>query len=303
MNDITTSTIQADVMSAVRTGAMLADVTIATWSGMRTDQERVRELKLTHNATGDVGRMVKNTMAGADQLLRDARNAFTAVRTRHYQLTLPWVGDPHATRREGPRLLPVALVSTYFSELGKLKATAVERLEMFLADYPRLKAEAMKNLGTMADSHYPDPDEVRAAFRVHIDVEPIPETTSFQGLDGKMFDILARNLARKQQRQWDEAIGEVWTRISEPVHNLLKQLENTDNKQFKAPAVENVRKLLAVIPGWNLGRDPQLDEIKQDLESLVAGVNASDIRKDQNVRDDVARRAREVVAKLKGWGK
>src|SRR4249920_3676737 len=91
---------QTDILQAVRESAVLADVSISLWGGTRTDAKLLNEMKATHGATGDVGKVLLNVLAGADDLLKKTRSAFAAVRLRHYELTLPWVSDPHATRQE-----------------------------------------------------------------------------------------------------------------------------------------------------------------------------------------------------------
>src|SRR3954465_11847257 len=89
---------EADINFAVRSTSMLADVTIGTWSAEYSDRDLMDGIKADAGATGDVGRVIKNVLAGADGLLKDARGAYAAVRAKHFSMTLPWVGDPNATR-------------------------------------------------------------------------------------------------------------------------------------------------------------------------------------------------------------
>lgn len=296
-----------DVMEAVRQTAMLADVTIATWSGQRTDADLLQELKQTHGATGDVGRMIKNLLAGADGLLRDVKSAYTAVRLKHYEMTLPWTGNPAAVRKEGPRLLPKIMLETYLREMGKLNREAKSKLDNFLNEYPDLVKEAKKNLGSMADQTYPTSDQIRSAFNIHLDFQPIPESVNFKGLSPHMFEIMSKNLSKKQNHQLIEAQKEAWARISEPLKHLIERLEDNTTgdkpKKFRDATIENVRSLVTMIPGWNLTGDPQMDEIKADIENLIENLDAAAIRKSDDVRHAVVSEAGQVVRKLAGWGK
>lgn len=295
---------QEDILKAVRESAMLADVSISVWGGTRTDNNLLNEMKARHGAVGDVGRVIKNLMSGADLPLKTTRSAYMAVRTKHYSLTLPWVSDPTAIRQEGPRLLPHMINDRYMTEMSMLRRAAIAARDEFLDAYPGLVKEAKSNLGTMADDkQYPSVDELRGSFRVHFDFEPLPEGASFRGLSPHTIERLTKGLLSKQQRQLQEAQRMIWERAKKPIEHLVERLTNVEeNSRFKDATIENVRELMTLLPGWNVTKDARVQEITRDIESMLANVTPSEIRKNKNIRGDVVKEAKNVVNKLSSWG-
>lgn len=302
MNDMTLSSLtQSDLSEAVRNTAMLADVTISMWGAERTDAAAMAEVKANAGAVGNVGKVVKNLLAGADGTLKEVRSAFQAVRTTHYGLTLPWVSDPHAERQRGPRLLPTMLWDQYTTAIAAGRSNAYRVRDDFVAEYPDLIEKAKANLGTLADANYPDPDEVRAQFRIAIDWEPIPSGASFKGLPDAMLKKLGESLHRKQQRMIESATAAMWEEVRERVQHITERLGDPEAR-FKATTVEGVRELVTLLPGWNVAGDPRAMEIAQDISRMLSGVDAKALRDNVHARRDVAEQAAGVVGKLSQWG-
>lgn len=291
----------AEVDDAVQSTAMLADVTISMWGAERSDAKVMDEIKANAGAVGNVGRVVKNMLAGADGALKDTKSAFSAVRTLHYGLTLPWVSDPHAARQRGPRLLPNMLWEKYTTSIAKARSEAYAVRDAFVAEYPDLVVRAKANLGSLADASYPDAEEVRSQFKIAIDFEPIPAGTSFKGLPPHMLDKLSKALAAKQQRMLEGAASAMWEEVRDRVQHITARLTDPDAR-FKKSTVEGVRDLIELIPGWNVARDQRALEVADDIKRMLSGVDSETIRENASVRADVADQARAVAEKLSQWG-
>lgn len=303
MNAITPINIltDQDLSEAVRSTAMLADVTISLWGAERADAKIMDKVKADAGAVGNVGRAIKNMLAGVDGSLKDTRAAFNAVRSEHYSITLPWVGDPHAERQRGPRLLPNVLFDRYLGEMSRRKRDAMVQLDKFVAEYPELVVKAKANLGQLADLNYPSQDEVRASFRVSFDFEPIPAGTAFRGLSDNMLDRLSRGLAAKQERMVQSATAAMWEQVRDRVKHVVDRLADPKNA-FKNSTIDHVRDLLVLLPGWNVVGDPRVGEITRDISDMLGGVDAKALRKSEAVRNDVSRQAQAVSDKLTNWG-
>lgn len=301
MNDTTVVVTSQDMTKAVRESALLADVTISVWGAERTDPKAMDEVKLTHNAVGNVGRVIKNMLAGADGRLKDVKGAFNAVRQAHYQITLPWVSDPHALRQTGPRLLPHLLFDRYLLEMGKRKRAATDLLDTFIAEYPGLVQQARGNLGTLADATYPDELEVRAAFRISTDFLPIPSGDQFGHLPGHLLERLSKGLHAKQERMIASAQSAMWQAVRERVEHLTGRLSDAEAK-FKSSTVEGLRDLLVLLPGWDITGDARVAEVVGDISQMLDGVNAETLRDNVNTRASVAAQGAAVMEKLSQWG-
>jgi hypothetical protein len=293
--------VQTDIAQAVREAAMLASVSISTWGAEKTDRALLDKLKQDTGAVGNVGRVVKNTLAGADGKLKDVISAYTTVRAAHFNYTLPWVRDPHAERQRGPRLLPHLLFDKYLQAVSKQKREAESLLDEFLAEYPDLVVRAKTNLAGMADTDYPSADEVKARFRVHIDFEPIPAGASFKGLPDLVLERLSLGLQKRQERMIADATKAMWDETRERVGHLAERLADPESR-FKASTVDNVRELLTLLPGWNIANNPVVGEVVEDIQQMLASVDAKALRKDDQLRGAVAGQARAIADKLSAWG-
>lgn len=294
--------IKGELSDAVRSTAMLADVSISMWSAERSDATIMEEVKRNTGAQGNVGRVVKNLLAGHDGMLKDVRSAYAVLRTIHYNITLPWVSDPHATRQTGARLLPNVLFQRYLTEMSAQKRKAEALRDSFVAEYPALAEQARQNLGGMAAmSDYPQPEQVRSSFRASFDFEPIPATNDFRGLPDHVMDKLSRGLKAKQVRMVETAQAAMWETVGERVRHIVERLSAEDAK-FKSTTVENVRELVTLLPGWNVAGDPRVAEVVAEISTMLDGVTAKDLRDDTRIRKQVTEQAAAVVDKLSKWG-
>lgn len=292
-----------DLADAVRSTALLASLTISTWGAERVDRKIMDEAKITHGAVGDVGRAIKNLMAGSDTQLKEVRSAYNRARDLHNGLTLPYISNPNADKQTGPRLLPNMLFQRYAQEMGRLKRAAEAKLAAFLLDYPTLAQQAQANLGGLADpKDYPSADGVAAAFRLTFDFEPIPAHGAFRGLPDGMLAKLGARLREKQEAAARASQNAMWERVRETVQHLIERVSDPDIR-FKVVTVENVRELIVLLPGFNVTGDQRVSEIVADIERMLApAVTAEAIRKDAELRGEVVTKARAIADKLSGWG-
>jgi hypothetical protein len=293
---------QTDLADAVRSTALLADLSISMWGAERTDRKIMDEAKAQHNAVGNVGRAIKNLLSGCDTQLKATRAAYTAARAAHYSLTLPWVSNPHAERQTGPRLLPTMLFERYMKEMGKLRALALTERDKFVHDYPDLMIQAQANLAGLANADdYPTPDEVRRAFRLSFDFAPIPAASAFANLPEAFIEKLSAGLLKKQEAAAQIAQAEMWERVRHAIEPMIQRLSDPDAR-FKAGTIEGVRDLIGLLPGFNCAGDPRIATVVTDIKAMLDGVDAKDLRTDARVRADVVSQARTITDKLNQWG-
>jgi hypothetical protein len=291
-----------DITQAVRDTAILADISVSTWSGERSDRKVMDKVAAEAGATGEVGRVIKNLMAGADTRLKEARSAFVAFRSAHYELTLPWVSDPHAARQGGPRLLPNALFDRYMTAMAARKRTADMARDVMLDAYPADIVVAQQTLGGLAKADdYPPVDEIRRAFRVSFDFEPVPSAGGFKGLPQGTLDKLSARLEAKQSAMVAAANEHSWGQVRERVEHLLERLATPDKTVHESTAMA-VIELPGLLSGWNITEDPRLAEIASDLTDMVDGLTIKALRKDAAVRANIVEQASAVSNKLASWG-
>jgi len=299
MDGTTPVVTSTDVIQAVRESALLAQVSISTWTASRSDKTAGEKLTTDAGASRRAARVVINLLAGAEENLKAVTGAFEAVRSLHYSYTLPWVSDPHASRQKGPRLLPHLLFDQYLGALSRQKREAQALLDAW--DFDADVARAKPNLGSLTRADYPSADEVKGSFRIHMEFEPIPEGTQFKGLPDLAVERLSRALDTRQQRMVEEAQKALWKEARDRVSHMVEQFGDVERKAY-ASTLDNTRELLTLLPGWNLAGSPEVDEVVQDIKNMLDGVGIEDVRKSASTRQDVAENARRVLEKLDRFG-
>lgn len=293
---------RADLTEAVRATALLADVSVKTWSGQATDKKLSNQIKVDAGAVGDTGRYVKKLLAGCDTKLKVVVAAYVACRTTHYHLTLPWVSQPNAERQTGARLLPNMLFQKYLDEMGRLKKHAMNTLDGFILDYPGLVVQAQANLAALANpDDYPTPEQVRECFDIRFDFQPIPSAGAFQGLPDAMLEKLGAQLTRRQEQAVRASQAYMWGRVRDSVAHLVDRLDDPDTT-FKHTSVEKVRELVELMPGWNCTGDDRVTTVVSDIDRMLSGITVKDLRESTTARADVVAQARNIVSKMEQWG-
>ena len=290
-----------DIIEAVRATSLLADVTLHMWGAERNDPAIILKAKEDAGAVGNVGRAVKNLLAGADVEYKATRTAYSAVRVQHHALTLPWVSDVHATRAIGPRLLPTALWDRYITAMQTARSNALQALENFIAVYPDRIKQAQDNLRSLASAdEYPDPDQVRSAFRVSFDFNPVPSGASFKGLPEGTLAKLDAQLRTRQQVMVQSANDALWDEVKTRLGRFTTVVSS--DIQLRQPTVSSVTELADLLPGWNIAQDARVIEVEQDIRRMFDGLDAAKLREDEVRRADVSGQAQAVMDKLASWG-
>ena len=298
---ITASEARSLINTNVRDSALLADVTVRVWGGERTDKKIMDKAKQDAGAVGNVGRAVKNLLAGADANLKACKSAYAAVRMAHYRLTLPFVSDPTADRMSGSRLLPNVLFNRYLEAMSKARNSAHQALDAFCDSYEARVAKAKANLAGLADADYPHVEAVRRMFHVSFDFTPVPMGADFVNLPDAMMKKLADNLDRRQQVAVESARNAMWNEVRERITHFAGKLTDPEAR-FKATTVEGVTELADLLPGWAIDGDPRALEVAADIARMAGVLDPKALRKNPSVRTDAAAQAQAVVDKLSAWG-
>lgn len=287
---------------SVQESALLAKVVMGVWSGERSDPGIMDKAKADAGATGNVGRVIKNVMAGADTNLKATKAAFAAVRAAHYALTLPYVTDAKSDRLTGPRLLPNTLFEKYLGEMSTRRRAALAALDAMCASYDTDKAAAMVSLAGLASpGDYPSIDEIRAQFRVEFDFMPIPNGANFVNLPDHIITKLAAGLQRKQDYALKTAKEAMWSQVRERVEHMVEKLADPDAR-FKTTTVDRVAELGDLLPGWAIDGDPRAIEVATDIVRIMGGVTSKALRADALGRACAVEQAQGVLGKLNEWG-
>lgn len=254
--------------------ALLADLTISSWSGSVADQKTTDEILDKKNARRDRGRFVKRLLMNVTPLKIITNKMYHEYRMK----STAW--------EDGRRLLPVE----FFNSITKLHRDCSDELEKALEEfgknYPEYKEKAKEELGDLYDeTEFPSFDDFKRRWKIRLDFFPIPES--------KHFVVKAeQNLINEMKKSFDEAIsnkqtvavGEIKERVLETVGKIVERISDKHMKFSRQgkEVMDSVRELVDILPSLNLFDDPNINKMVDDLKATLYEVTDEELKKKGN---------------------
>ncbi len=270
---------------------------------------KVRDHEAAKAAAVDVGADIrayearKRLLVGADEKLKKVHTAIDAARTEHYRMTLPWstVGVNDHGKRAGPRLLPNTLFFEYTQKMGQYKQEMVDALDDFVAAYPKLMTIVQQKLGkAFQPSQYPAPSQIHKYFDLSFEFTPIPVSADFDSVQMQQADRLARAVNENTRAQLENALQDVWKRLSDDVTHAYNALKNP-NARFHYTLIEKMRNHAQMLTHLNVSKDPRIETIRTAIEKGLCRWDVKQVRKDDALRKQLADSAKDVLTQMEAF--
>lgn len=207
------------------------------------------------------------------------------IRTYLYDRCVP------SLLRKGVYLLPLTQVPVVEAALEEYKRERQERVEEFKAEYDRLKEEAKGRLRSLYNaSDYPSIARIAGMFDF---------TWRMFSIDTpEVLNMVSRDAFRREQEKaeafWNETRENVAAilraELKELIDHLVERLaDDTGSKPkiFRNSLVENFTRWVDLFQSRNLAKDTELAELVSKAQSVMSGVEASDLRDSDKLRHSV----------------
>lgn len=286
----------AEVTGVLRERAMLVRFATGRWYGRGADEEVVSDVRRKHEASGDIGTFTKRFMSR--EFLAPIDAVVNEARRYHKDRTLAW-GDA------GSRLLPADLFFEYKKEMTAYEMRFYAAVEGFLARFPELIEVERKRLnGLFKERDYPSMEELKAKFRFHLAIDPLPAAEDFRvDLGEEEMRRIRGDIEQRVEQGMREASHEIWGRLEELVEKVKDRLSDSD-AQVRASLFENLKELVAVLPRLNVTNDPSIAAMSERVtRELLTGVDIEEVKDSPKVRTDVAKKADSILAAMKGFSR
>lgn len=279
----------------ISSSALLVEVSVSSWTARKLDKKVSDEVNTSKGASKSASRTNKNLLA--DDIKLEAINKYAAnFRNWLYSETLPWSNS-------GLRLIPTAKFFDFKQTLDKYKTEFETMVADFVTEYPtRIAAQAFK-LGTMFDrSEYPNQDDIAHKFKFSYCFSPVPEAGHFLvDLGDEMEKELKAEYEKAYEDRVNSAMKDLWTRLKENLDKIAERLtpdESGKNKIFRDSLVDNVLDLCGMLHDLNVTNDVNLEKARREVEQLLGGVVADDLRKSEEIRKDVKHEVDAILGKF-----
>ncbi len=267
------NTQNAELSQALSSNFMLVDMQLRSWSGKRTDRGASDELIAAKSAVRDSGAFVKNLLASAGKELKEVHTMGNALRTFVYNNTLPWSASDGAKR--GERVLATTKALTFLADLNSLKKEYDRAVLNLVNVWPQRVAEAMQNLGSLANStDYPDSASLASMFSVSVDLKPIPAVSDFSRLNvpAELATALGQRHELAAQTQVANAMADLKQRFVDELTRIDKQMSkvaNSEKTRLYDTLITNMQTLVDMAEHMNLTNNPAMDELVAKIKAKV----------------------------------
>jgi hypothetical protein len=279
----------------IATSSMLVDLNISVWTAKKLDKSVSQEVDESKEAKFRAGNYNKNLLAGTallDILVKYAAN----VRMWNNRNTLPWSDA-------GTRLLPMVSFLKYKERLNDHEQEFNGLVQNFLNKYPDLVDAAAFNLGKLFNrDEYPTVDQISHKFKFSYMFSPVPTAGDFRvDIGDTALNELRQQFETNANAKVERAMKEVWSRLHEVLTHMSEKLTDTDegkHREFRDSLVNNAVELTTMLTALNVTKDPLLENARKELADTLIGVDAKELRKHKDVRDEVKTRVDDILSKF-----
>lgn len=281
--------------------AVLVSLNIALWSARKHDKKISRDVDEQHG-TKSAGRYHKTLMMS--KLLEDIQNNAGRVRLEHYNLTKPWMD-------EGPRVLPTELLERHSQMIKEGKEIHIDLVEQIYKEWDSLLSEAQERLnGLFEEKDYPSKQTIRSKFSFDVKLLPIPAAGDFRiDVGNKQLSYIKADLEERMREVMLTGNHDTRDRIVDVVGAMAEKLrgfnpdaeDRTSRGAFKSSLVDNVRKLVEILPAFNMSNDKRVDKIVARMAKELCAEEAKELRENEGLRDTVAASAESILSEVEKY--
>lgn len=278
--------------------AMLAYISVSSWSARKLDRKATDKVTKGAGATTDAARVNKHLLASADASLKKIVKIGGDARRYLEANSLPWDDA-------GNRLVSNDKAIDVVATVTNMQKDYDAAVEEFVTEYPMLRAQALANLGDMGDNNeYPQPDIVREKFGLRISLNPLP--TGFgdarMGLNPEQVKFLEIQFEARVRMQFNVAITDAWRRLRADVESIAERMTidvDGNRKIFRDSLFANARETCALLRSLNVFDEPNLNQIRFEVEQYLCSADAAQIRSSDHAASTIKFQADAILDRMK----
>jgi hypothetical protein len=268
-----------------------------TWFGTRktlTPQQKAQAAD-TFGAEGEF-------LSAGKKLIDTKHPDFKAVTSVRGRIVSYWRGISLPYPEPGMRLIRQDDVGPVNKQLMTLKADLQEAVDNLDRHFASLKSAARERLGSLYNSaDYPD--SLKGLFDVTWDFPSVEPPSYLQRLSPDLYEQECRRVTA----QFDEAVQlaeqAFLQELSQLVSHLSERLSGTEDgkpKVFRDSVVENLTEFFERFRRLNVRSNDQLDEVIEQAQRVVRGVEPQALRDNVNLRNRVTNQFSSVQSVVDG---
>ena len=268
------------------------------WSGMLTDKNVVRDVRVRANASGDVGifrkrLLAKESMETMKKITSNAKNVFD-------KKTLPW--------NSPDRLCQVKNYYSLRDEIDNFSFELEKSRDEFLAEYEKHVEEARIALGDLFRlTDYPTVEELKGKIRLKMSMMPFPEQENFflvEDMDQEEIATLKNALETDMTDKLKCLSNNLLTESVNLISNFKECLEN--GGIFRDAMANNIISLTNSLQGLDMIEDDKINKSLSELKDYLQSVNLDELRRRnknyiQEEKDNAQNTLTKAMSMMQGY--
>lgn len=201
------------------------------------------------------------------------------------------------------------------TEVGDRQREYYRLVDVFMADYPKLRAEAQFKLNNLFDpTEYPEPQDVRRKFRFDFETLPIPDGEDIRLIDGDLLssdevDRIVFEAEARAQTRLAEAMKAAYGDLHEVVTKYITRLQAKNDSEdigakkqasIHATVVTNILEVVENMPGLNLAGDQKLTKLTEQAKELAGMFTVDELKESRASRVLATQKAEEIRKQFAG---
>ena len=241
-------------------------------------------------------------LTAGKKLLDTKHPAFRTLGGVKHAIVSYWRGVSLPFPEPGVRLIRQPDIGSVQMQLTTLRQELIEAVLQLDQHFESLKASARERLGTLFNpADYPD--SLRSLFDVTWDFPNVEPPSYLQQLSPDLY----RQESQRVAARFDEAVQLAETAFLEElarlVSHLTERISGSDDGQpkvFRDSAITNLTEFFQRFRELNVRSNVQLDDLVEQSQRIVRGVEPQTLRDNETVRQHVATQLSAVQSVLDG---
>jgi hypothetical protein len=283
------SNIVVDVDSVV-TQTMLVKLSIQSIRLSVSDKVASETVQQQLNAHRDAGYYNKKLIG--KQFWRPISSIISEIREYHYSRTMPW-------QDKGFRIIRSDIYMDYRQQIATFRNKLSSAVDDLKSQWPAVLSDAQQRCGNMFDpTDYEDPSTLQDLFSVEIETRPVPTGDDYRiDLNDDQRKQIADETTERMKTYLSASLSEPYRRLEDCVRRIAVTLSDKD-RVFHKTMLSNLSEMVSLIPALNVMDDPKLTAVAIEAKSALCAHDAKQLRKNPQLRSDVAKDAKRILNKM-----
>jgi len=287
-------------MSDIRKKAMIVKLRMSRWGATKTDVILGQRVAKSQDAKIGTVKTIKLLMPEFNSAFHRLNNICRFARKEHNIMTFPGLS-------KGESILSGKMFIRYTTVLTGLQSEFYSAVNTFRDTYPEIKRMAPERMGKMyKETDFPAVNEIANYYTFDIDRIPMPTTD-----DWRMDDVSEEKLeemkvdVEEQLRiVYNNCHMEVYSRMAEILGRLSDQAKSYKGGHapgggLRQALFDDLAEISNVLPLLNMEDDPVINMIASRIKTDILPVEPEDIRKNSDLRDQIAKLTDDLLEKVK----